>query len=394
VYILKVIARAAVVAACLSAAACSDLIPGLNLHEGSPGAHQYKIVGSGIGEAYQAVPAKPTPAYEVVKVDADVLMNLAQTRNDDALSAVPSLLPSNVPPEYRVGPGDVFYVTVWDHPELTAPAAYTTGQNTDITTQGRLVAADGMAFYPYVGTFKAAGLTAAELRDYITQHISRVVHDPQVDVRVINFRADRIEVTGEVFKPSTIDLDDTPKGVIQAIDACGGLTANASRRRLLLERAGVIHEIDLAGLLSGSRIVPNPALLPGDVLHVPDQSSDQVFVLGAVGTQAPVILQQNSESVVAALTKAGGINNTTGKAKGLLVFRPHRDADHKLASTVFVLDLSRPEGLLLASGFNLMPGDVLYVKATAFAEYNSIINDLLPTITAIFQLAELNSLSH
>ena len=37
---------------------------------------------------------------------------------------------------------------------------------------------------------------------------------------------------------------------------------------------------------------------------------------------------------------------------------------------------------------------MLYVKATAFAQYNSVINELLPTITSAYQAVLIKSLLH
>ncbi|HZR37374.1 MAG TPA: polysaccharide biosynthesis/export family protein [Nevskia sp.] len=363
--------------------ACSDIIPGLNVREGH-GAHEYQIVSSDGG--YVATEVEPGRSYEVLPVTPDLLIKLSQSQFGDALDSMPSLLPSNVPPEYRVGPGDVFFVVVWDHPELTAPY---TGLTSDLTSQGRLVASDGTAYYPYVGVFKAAGMTAGELRSFIADHLKKVVQNPQVDVRVVAYRAGRIEVTGEVAKPGTLTFDDTPKGVLQAIDSSGGLTPTASRRRAILVRDGVVHVIDLAGLLSGARPVANPELRPGDVLHVPDQSGDQVFVLGAVSKQAPVVIPQDSMSLIEALTQAGGLDATKGKDSGVLIFRPHLGMNSKISAQVFTIDLSHTEGVLLASQFKLQPRDVVYVKSTAFSQYNAVIADLLPTITAIFELYQL-----
>lgn len=383
------ISRASILALVGGLCGCTDLIAGLNIHEGNAGTHEYRIVSDDSDNTYKVVKAAPTPAYEIVPISADVLRSLAQDRDTDTgeFEKMPSLLPSNVPPEYKLGPSDIFFVVVWDHPELTAPY---TGLTSDLSSQGRLIAADGTAFYPYVGTFKAAGLTANELRQYISEHLKSVIQNPQVDVRVVSYRAGRIEVTGEVTRPGTLNFDDTPKGVLQAIDAAGGLTKAASRRRAILERDGIIHIVDLAGLLSGNRLVSNPELRPGDVLHIPDTSNDQVFILGEVGKQAPVVIQQDSLTLIEAVTQAGGIDDTKGKASGLLVFRPHRMSDSSVSARIFTLDLSKPEGVLLASQFQLQPRDVVYIKATAFAQYNSIVNELLPTVTTIYELNSLH----
>ncbi len=374
---------------CLLLAGCSELIPGLNIRVGSQDRHEYRIQANDADNGYKVSPATSALSYRVVPITPDLMVSLSTEPMADPLigPSLKSLLPSDVPSEYRLGPGDVYFVVVWDHPELTAPY---TGLTQDLSNQGRLIASDGTSFYPYVGTFNAAGMTAGELRQYLIEHLNKVVRNPQVDVRVVAYRANRIEVTGEVQKPGTITLDDTPKGIIQAIDACGGLTINASRRRAILVRHGEMHEIDLAGLISGAKPAANPGLEPGDVVHLPDQSGDQVFMLGAVNKQAPVTIQQDSMTLIQALTVAGGLDNTRGKDSGVIIFRPHRmNTEADTTAEVFTLALGRPEGILLASEFKLLPHDVVFVQATAFAQYNSVVNELLPTVTSLFYLQQL-----
>jgi len=378
---------------------CSDLVPGLNISEGKSGTHQYQIVRAEDSTGYAVEQTATLPSYTVVPIDSRLLGQIAQDRQGKK-QELPSLLPSDVPPEYKLGPGDIFFVVVWDHPELTTPYA---GLTQDLASQGRLIAADGTSYYPYVGTFQAGGMTAAQLREYIAEHLKPVIQNPQVDVRVVSYRAQRIEVTGEVLKPSTLNFNDTPMGILQAIDACGGLTPAASRRRALLVRHSVVHQIDLAALLSGDQAVSNPALEPGDVLHLPDQSGDQVFVLGAVARQVPVVIQQDSMTLIQALTQAGGLDVLRGKDSGILVFRVQneqslgvatkdqssdvaaKDRSSDVSAYVYTLDLSQPQGVLLASQFQLEPRDVVYVKATAFSQYNSVIAQMLPTVTGIYQ---------
>lgn len=381
--------------ACLLAASlsgCSELIPGSNVRLGGSG-HTYKIVHDDNGEDYKVVNTPAGPNYRIVPITADVLREAYAPSIDKEEVSLPSLLPSTVPPEYRVGPGDIIYITVWDHPELTSPVTTAVNDTTVPGVQGRLVSADGTMFYPYVGTFTAGGMTAGEMRTFLTGKIASVIANPQLDVRVVAFRASRIEVTGEVVKPGTINMDDTPKGVLQVIGLSGGLTPAASRRRAVLLRGGKAYTIDLAGLLSGNLPVPNTALLSGDVLHIPDQTGDEVFVLGAVAKQAPVPILQDSMPLIRALTDSGGLDPARANQAGVLVFRLHRD-NTGIDATVYTLDLSHPDGILLASQFPLHPRDVVYVQATALSQYNSVILQLLPTITSIFDVQELIHLTN
>jgi len=374
-------------------AACSELIPGLNVRMENDG-HDYHVTSRQDGSGYEVVPASSANGgseidYRIVPITPGTIVQIDKLGTEASDVALPTILPSDIPAEYQLGAGDIVYVTVWDHPELTSPYSTATTDPSVQAIEGRLIAPDGMMFYPYVGAFKVSGMTPTKLREYLQQHLTNVLAKPQIDVRVVAFRAHRIEVTGEVVKPGTVNLDDTPKGILQAIALTGGLTTNASRRSLTLTRDGKTYLIDLGGLLSGERGVPNPEILAGDVIHVPDQSGDQIFVLGAVTKQQQLPMLQDSTSLIQALTQAGGLDALSGKQSGVFVFRTRR-VDSKLTSEVFTLDLSHPAGILLASQFRLQPRDVVYVQATRFSQYNSIINELLPTVTTIYELNALH----
>src|SRR5690606_34307884 len=91
---------------------------------------------------------------------------------------VPQALLDYQPEPYRIGAGDVLYITVWDDPELTVPA----GCQQQVNLAGRLVQGDGTLFYPYVGKIPAAGMTPAQLREHLTEKLAAVIHQPQLDV--------------------------------------------------------------------------------------------------------------------------------------------------------------------------------------------------------------------
>jgi polysaccharide export outer membrane protein len=322
-----------------------------------------------------------TPPYEVIRITPQTIATQGAVQKFAAQTT--DLTPLNLllPDQYIVGPGDVLQIVVWDHLELTNPFGAT---SRDPVSAGQLVAADGSIYFPYVGEFKAAGMTMQEIRSYVIRELAAVVNKPQVDVRVASYRSSRIQVTGEVKTPGVVTLDDTPKGVIEAINERGGLAETASRRIATLIRAGHSYEIDMAGLLSGGTPSINPQLKAGDIVHVPDTNNDQVFVLGELTRQAPVIIGQQRLTLTEALTKSGGMDRLTAEDSGVLVFR--RPASPETGAQIFALDMSEPEGILLAGEFTLQPRDVVYVKATAFVQYNAVISQLLPTITAVYQI--------
>ncbi len=327
-----------------------------------------------------------TFGYNVIEITSEVIasqrLGMADTKIMDE-----ALAPANVvgaPANYVIGPGDVLQIVVWDHIELTNPFG---GVTRDPVSGGQLVGADGTAYFPYVGIFQAGGKTIQEVRDHVGANLASVVNKPQVDVRVVAFRSSRIQVTGEVKNPGVVTLDDTTKGLLEALNERGGLNPTASRRTALLIRQGKSHEIDIAGLLSGNTPAINPLLKAGDIVHVPDANNDQVFVLGELAKQGPVQMGQQKLTLTEALTKSGGMDRLTANDSGVLIFRRPESLDDTAA--IYALDMSRPQGMLLAGEFGLQPRDVVYVKATAFAQYNLIINQMLPTISTIFQIDRL-----
>ncbi|NKF21885.1 polysaccharide biosynthesis/export family protein [Solimonas marina] len=343
------------------------LVPGLN-------------VSVGDSQPDVAVP------YRVIPVTPETILEQA-TQQATRRPEYADLTPANVtapPPKYVIGPGDVLQIIVWDHPELTNPIGAVTR---DPVSAGQLVSADGMMFYPYAGIIQAAGKTAEQVRAELTDKLKTYIANPQVDVRVVAFRADRIQVTGEVKNPGTVTIDDTVKGLLEAIDERGGLAETASRRTAILIRDGQTYHIDLAALLSGSHVAINPLLEAGDIVQVPDSYNDQVFVLGQVDKRGALPLGQQQMTLTEALTKSGGLAQTTANDSGVLVFRrPVKVGD---PAQIYTLDLSSPQGFLLAGEFDLQSRDVVYVKATKFAQYNLVINQMLPTISTVYQIDRL-----
>lgn len=87
--------------------------------------------------------------------------------------------------QYRVGPGDVLNITVWDHPELTTPA----GSYRSAAESGSQVHANGTIFYPYVGSIYVSGLTVSQIRNKLTKKLANYISEPQIEVSVATYQS-------------------------------------------------------------------------------------------------------------------------------------------------------------------------------------------------------------
>jgi polysaccharide export outer membrane protein len=276
---------------------------------------------------------------------------------------------------YLVGPGDVLQITVWDHPELTLP----TGQFRDAEISGQLVDEDGYFFYPYIGRVHADGLTVAELRDILTEQLSDYINNPQLDVRVVDFRSKKVYVVGEVNAPRVLPVDDLPLTVADAISLAGGLTEGAYKSGVNISRDGTIYEIDLKALYDLADASQNLRLKHGDIVNVLDRSQQKVFVMGEVRAPRAVEIINGDLTLSAALGEVGGVSQTSADSSRIFVIRGSKGDNPE----IFHLNAEEAFGLILAEQFRLQAQDIIFVDAAGISSWNRVITQLLPSISVI-----------
>ena len=156
---------------------------------------------------------------------------------------------------YRIGPQDVLRIDVWKETEISRSVP---------------VRPDGKISLPLLNDVQAAGLTAMELANVISEGLKKFITNPQVTVTVTEILSQRIYVTGEVTRPGAFPL--LPKmTALQAISSAGGFTqfANPKKRYVLRTENGkqVKHPFNYKEVLNGK--AEDIPLLPGDTLVVP-----------------------------------------------------------------------------------------------------------------------------
>lgn len=159
---------------------------------------------------------------------------------------------------YRLTPGDVVAVSVWQEPGLE---------------QLVLVRPDGGISFPLAGDIKTEGLTVQELSDALKKRLAKFIPDPVVTVTLQEIPGNRIYVIGQVNKPGDFPIVARDVTVVQALAMAGGLTPFAKERDIrILRKEGDKQQtipFDYRQVKKGGSLAQNVTLKAGDVVLVP-----------------------------------------------------------------------------------------------------------------------------
>lgn len=360
--------------------------------------------------ASPAAAAGKTGRYSVQRITPALLTRQVQARNNRITTQPnPGLKQAIAHYAYRVEPQDVLQVTVWGHPEFSpggsalqalaasggpsgsigAAAAQSPGKS------GFTVQSDGTIYFPYVGSIQVAGLTTGGIRAKLAKALSSYVHNPQMSVIVVGFHSQTYQLSGAVSRPGLYPITNVPRTVSEAIQSAGGIlqtvpTVSISSRSSAMPLADLAHVLYIH---NGKRQVLNlraffldgdesqdRLLHPGDIIQVPDNSFDQVHLIGEVRQPGNYPLDNGQLNLAQALGDAGGLNLITANPARIFVFRgAYRKPE------IFWLDARSPAAMLLATQFRLKPQDVVYIATAGISTWNRIVTQILPTVQALYE---------
>jgi polysaccharide export outer membrane protein len=172
---------------------------------------------------------------------------------------VPSMPSTEVAP-YPIGPGDVLSIFVWRNPELSVTVP---------------VRPDGRVSMPLVQDLPALGDTPAELARAIEKRLAKYITEPNVTViptRFVGPFSYQVRVVGEAATPRALPYR-AHMTLLDAMIETGGLTRYAAGNRATLIRTingtQESYQVFLDSLIKQGDIDANVALLPGDIIIIP-----------------------------------------------------------------------------------------------------------------------------
>jgi len=247
---------------------------------------------------------------------------------------------------YILGPEDKVEITVFRHQEL--------GMKCTVSSEGKIS-------YYLVGDIKAAGLSRFQLRDKLKKGLAKYIKEPQVIVRIAEPRSHKIYVLGQVKKPGVYRMRNN-FSLVEAISAAGGVSPDAYLSGAYAVRDGKVLLVNFYELIEKGNTEENIPLLPDDVIYIPDNKEQKIFVLGEVNRQAAIPMRERM-TLFEAIAEARGFTRDA-KKDSVVVMRGNLSKPE-----VIKIDA---ENMDLTANIILERGDIIYVASTTFANVERI----------------------
>jgi len=309
---------------------------------------------------------------------------------------------TSVMPSYQFGPGfekagligsdviaagDVLSLTVYenvtDEPLLGA-SGQRQSQLNELQVDGQ-----GFIFIPYAGRIQAAGKSPEELRQIIAAKLDTQTPDPQVIVGRVPGDGSTVTLTGAVGSQGVRPIERPTRTLSAMIASAGGVSIDPETAIIRVTRGNQTGKVWLVDLYENPAL--DIALRPGDLITV-DEDRRSFVTMGATGSQTRVDFETQTLSAIEALALVGGLNTGLADPTGVFVFRnePAEIANAVLGRTdlvgaqrvVYVLDLTRPNGMFEARDFLVRDGDTVYVTEAPYVQWQKTLSAITGTAGA------------
>lgn len=189
---------------------------------------------------------------------------LAQTNSltNDRANSTPATAASTAPSPHDdtfvIGNDDMLAVNVWKEPDISRSIP---------------VRSDGKISLPLVGEVQAAGQTPARLEVEIASRLKNYISEPEVTVIVQQINSQKFNVLGQVAKPGSYVITNSPT-VLDAIALAGGFRDFAKKKSIYVLRQNgdgtqTRLPFNYKDVVKGVNAAQNVKLQPRDTVVVP-----------------------------------------------------------------------------------------------------------------------------
>ena len=285
-----------------------------------------------------------------------------------------------------IRPGDILSLTIWEN--VDKPLLGPEGQVAAILEEVQVDGA-GFIFVPYAGRIRAAGNTPESIRRIISGRLEEQTPDPQVEVRRIAGDGATVSLVGSVGGQGVYPIERPTRTLSTMLAKAGGVTIEPEIAQVTVLRGNSRGQIWLQDLYENPEL--DIALRGGDRILV-EEDTRAFTSLGATGTQSRVSFETKNMSAIEAIAQVGGIRSAVGDPTGVFIFRNEapeianqvlgRDDLIGAQRLVYVLDLTRPNGMFMARDFVVRDGDTLYVTEAPITTWNKTISAVTGTLSS------------
>jgi polysaccharide export outer membrane protein len=173
----------------------------------------------------------------------------------------PPMEAANVSANYRLSPGDLIYVKVFQEDDLCSSLR---------------IGEDGTITFPLIGEVKVGGLTVSEATQTIYAPLNaRFLVNPQISVTVLSFTDRHVTVLGQVQHAGDYNLKEQDSvDLLEAIGLAGGFTRLADTTNVKIRRVhngqATIIRVNANKIATDSG-ASDIQILPGDTITVQER---------------------------------------------------------------------------------------------------------------------------
>jgi len=273
---------------------------------------------------------------------------------------------------YRIGPGDVLDVRIYNRPQLSREAVRVEG--------------NGMIRMPLIENEIQAGcLTEGELAKEISARYARYYKNLQVDVFIKEYHSKQVAIIGAVNEQSRFELQRRVR-LLELLTYAKGPTTKAGQTINIVHSTATTpckqtDESDTAAAFSSYKLSDvllgdpksNPYLEAGDIVTLPE--ADQVYVVGNVFMPLTISLKEPI-TLTRAIAMAGGLKQDTRKDKiRVLRQEPGTTIRKEITVDLSAIEKKSSEDLALA------PNDIIDVPTSAGKSFlRSLVQGVVPSV--------------